>query len=194
MNQIVPTNFMFALLAFFAWLFAVLFTGYKSGYHAINPSKKWGVVFWVVTFFPTITLLLLINSKNHLWDYYLIAFIAPYSIRYFYSKPKMVIKREEVNLKYQSLNLTTTEPRFSFSPIQSTVIFNGDIAVYANWLWPYVTLNRVCKNTYSEYFWVHQQQAYGEVTIKHLTIEAAKNLMRRNNEAFINEFGSEPYA
>jgi hypothetical protein len=173
-------HFLLGFLLFF-------FTAYKSGRHVNNPSKEWGVVFWVITFLPIVTFFLSINY------YYLIAIAAPFLIRYFYSEPAMAENRQELNLTYKSLSLTNEDSRFSFSPNQSTVVFNGDSESYIDWIWPLVTLNRVCKNTYGEYFWVHQDQYLGVVTIKHITVEAAKNLIRPDRGAFINEFGAEPY-
>jgi hypothetical protein len=55
-------------------------------------------------------------------------------------------------------------------------------------------IDRVCKNKFGNYFWVQASlRSFFDPSIKLLTRDAAKNLMRKDNESYLKEFNEEPY-
>lgn len=109
------------------------------------------------------------------------------AIYFGFTKPAQKEKWEKVKAMYMQASSKHSDPRYCFDPAEATIVLTDKDISYVGDVMPFVSFRRLCKNSYGEYFLVEGNE--GSVTIRHLTLEKAKNSIRHNDLAFEREFG-----
>jgi hypothetical protein len=77
-------------------------------------------------------------------------------IDYISTNPKRKSLTQEADEQFASLEFINNKPEQSFKGNQVEIILNQDYPFYASGYLVGVAINRICKNTYQEYFHVYQ--------------------------------------
>jgi hypothetical protein len=160
----------------------------------LDPSRaKWLDRFLnLLLYLPIAGMCLLLGMTTGSWLVALAILVTPPLIRALYSKPKRESLKSEMDRLYAASSHMNPNPRYSFSGGDAIAVCDRDQESWISGIWPVVSMNRVGKNQHGEYFRVHQSFPSREVVVKHLTVDAAKNFIRPDKEAFLREFGAPP--
>lgn len=105
-----------------------------------------------------------------------------------YTKPALREKSDKVKAAYMAARLEHTNPALCFDPATASIVLTDREIRYVEGIVPFVSIRRLCKNPDGEYFLVEADESCASV--RHLTLEKAKNSIRHNSVAFRREFGA----
>ena len=95
---------------------------------------------------------------------------------------------------FSTLEESNKEAKHNFKAKTATVLLKWDLPEYRFWSLSGIKIDRVCKNDFGEYFLVIAiTNEYHQPKIKHLSTDAAKQLLSKDREVFVQEFNEEPY-
>lgn len=157
--------------------------------HAASRKRRrfWNYVLWALFSFPFV-LIALTHPTTEVALFIGIPALISAGIYFGYTKPAEREKSEKVTAAYMATKLEHTNPIFSFDPRTASIVLTDRDVCYVEGVVPFVSFRRLCKNPDGEYFLVEADES--GVSVKHLTLEKAKNAIRHNSIAFRREFGA----
>jgi hypothetical protein len=100
----------------------------------------------------------------------------------------------EAEKLFIALELSNKDAKYNFQAKNATILLKWDLPEYRLSSLSSIKLDRVCKNASGEYFSViANTNGYSQPNIKHISVDAAKRLLRKDREVFVQEFNEEPY-
>lgn len=113
---------------------------------------------------------------------------------YIFNRPKLNKFTAQADAIYCELKLDNQDVKYSFDAKTAKIILHLDMPANIRGNLYDLHIDRVCKNSYGEFFWVTASvRGFFEVNVKHLNIDGAKNLIRNDREVYLREFNEEPY-
>lgn len=157
--------------------------------HAASRKRRrfWKYVLWALFSAPIVLLSFSYPIPQVLFVFGIPALISG-GIYFGYTKPAEREKSEKVRAAYMAAKLEHTNPALCFDPSTASIVLTDREVNYVEGVVPFVSFRRLCKNPDGEYFLVEADEA--GVSVKHLTLEKAKNSIRHNSIAFRREFGA----
>lgn len=189
-------SFLVGFVFFFFYLAVTYGLASKMGKTPISKRierRKKNIAFNLVVFLPVFALLFYIDKAN------ISRFIIPsvfFVLVYEFAinRPRLNRYILEADNLYKTLKLSNQEEKYSFDANNSAILLDWDMPQYIKGNLYDVRLDRVCKNKHDEYFWVEASvKGFFEPKIKWLNKQSAKNLLRRDKEAYLKEFNEQPY-
>jgi hypothetical protein len=195
MHTVSASKFLIGLLIFFVY-FVVVF-GFAAIFGKTPVSKrkerrKQDIFFQFLVFAPIAAVFVYVFKENFA---YLILPVAIFVFIYEFAinRPRLnhfIAKSEDL---YKALKLFNQEDKYSFDAANATILLNWDMPQYIKGNLYDLRIDRVCKNKFENYFWVQASiRGFFEPSIKLLTLDAAKNLLRKDKESYLKEFNEEP--
>jgi hypothetical protein len=121
-----------------------------------------------------------------------VLFLIIYEFLFF--RPRLNSLINEAEKLFTTLELSNTDAKYNFEAKNATVLLKWDLPENRFSSLSSIKIDRVCKNAFGEYFSVNAKtDGYKPPTIKHLSIHAAKQLLSKDREVYIQEFNEEPY-
>ena len=195
-------NFLMGFLGFFIYLAIVLTFGFKSENISIYDRKKFNrnriiqLLIWFAPFLLAFLYLTLTNRAG-LGEFMMFVFLPPlilFGYEFFLFQPKLDALVNDGNKLFRTLRNEGQEARYSFNSNFNKLVLNRDRPDYIRGYLVDVHIDRVCKNDFGEYFWIEASaKGASEPSIKQIDTHSAKNLLRVNRKAYLQEFNEEPY-
>jgi len=202
MNATTPLNFLIGFLCFFIYLALVLAVSFKSDSISIYDQKRFNknrIVQQTVWCAPFLIgfIYLLLTKRAGLNEFLMLVFLPVIFLfggEYFLFQPKLNSLKRDANKVFTSLKYANADSRCCFDSKTDELLLNRDEPVYIRGWLVDLRLDRVCKNTFGEYFWIVGSTNRNSITnIKHLDPHAVRNLLRVDRDVYLQEFNEEPY-
>ncbi len=202
MRADLSSNFLIGFLVFFIYLVFLLTFSFKSENISIYDRKRFNrnriiqQLIWIAPLFLGF-LYLLLTQRAGLDEFLILVFLPMFfgvCGEYFLFQPHLDSLINNANRLFATIRYEGRDARGSFNSMTDKLLLNRDKPKFIRGLLVDVDLDRVCKNNSGEYFWIYASaKGASEPTIKNLTLDAAKNLLRQNRDIFTQEFNEEPY-
>ena len=142
------------------------------------------------------TYLLIINRMELVESVVLLAapvlFLLTHEFLFF--QPHLNSLINEAEKLFIALELTNKDAKYNFQAKNATILLKWDLPEYRFSSLSSIKIDRVCKNALGEYFSVTANiNEYSQPKIKHISVDAAKQLLSKDREVFVQEFNEEPY-
>lgn len=196
-------NFLLGFIAFFVCLALILTIGFKSESISFYDRKRFNrsrmviQLVWLTPFLFAYLYLLLAQDAS-LNEFLMLVFLPAVFLlggEYLFFRPKLNVFIISIERLYNSIKLEPREPRYGFNAETDKLVLNRDRLVYMRGYLVDISLDRVCKNNFGEYFWIQPSaNKSSQATIEHIaTPDVIRNLLRANRNVYLQEFNEEPY-
>ncbi len=187
-------KFLIGFVLFFVYFAVIYGFAVKFGKTPISKRKercKQDILYKFIVFSPIVILFIYIQDN---WNLIILVAVITLFYEFVIQRPRLsryIAQSEEL---YKTLKLKSQDEQYSFYAEKATIVLHRDIPKYIRGNLYDLQIDRVCKNEYGEYFWVKASlREFFLPSIKLLTLDGAKNLLRIDKQSYQQEFNEKPY-
>ncbi|MES1987747.1 MAG: hypothetical protein V4440_06890 [Pseudomonadota bacterium] len=113
---------------------------------------------------------------------------------FLFFQPHLDSLSDQAEKLFIALEMSNEDAKYNFQAKNAAILLKWDLPEYRFSSLSSIKMDRVCKNDLGEYFSViASTNEYSQPKIKHISVDAAKRLLSKDREVFVQEFNEEPY-